>query len=229
MTFNLAALEKALSPKGRQPRQNLTPTSSLSKQALLDEAINLASDVQAIYSRDLRTRHAGVSYRIRNRFVSAGYYHALKIEDVPRQVLQRLVTNGRRLCKNYYQIIDRVVQLNPGLALEANLEGKTGYDVMRFVYDRRLDQIGTLLHSRILSPEVNLLLTFRALKVQPPLGEGFEISIDWAMRGQPLVSGVSLSARTETEMIRLVQFLTYFEQVTNEMNRQLNTIVIRKE
>lgn len=228
--IDISALEKALSSKGRQPKKDLSPKPGLSKRALLDEAIKLAEDVNSIYSRNLRTRHAGESYSIQyGDLHSGGYRRTDKIEDIPCQVFEQLVANGRRLLKDYHGMIDQVIQLNPELALEANLEGQTGSDVLRFAYDRRIEQIGKLLSSRVVSPEVSLSLQFKDLVIKAPLGKEFEISIDYWIGRSVTVGGVSLYSRKRDDMIRLAQFLTYFEQVETEINRQLDTIEIKKE
>lgn len=227
-TFDLSSLEKALSPKGRQSKKDLSPKPGLSKQELLDEAKRLAEDVNSIYSRPLRTRHAGDSY-----YIQYGDLHGSgsrwEIKDVPRQALEQLVVNGRRLLKDYYQMIEEVTQLNPELALEANLEGKTRGNILSFTYHRRIKQLEELLNSRVESPEVGLRLSFGGLVVKPPSGNGFEISVDWWVGRQAIVSGVFLNPRHKDDMIRLNHFLTYFEQVLDGVNRQLGKIKIKKE
>lgn len=226
--FNISALEQALSSKGRQPKKDL-PKLGLSKRELLDEAIKLAEDVRSIYSRNLRTRHAGKSYYIQYGNLHSGRYREDKIEDIPRQAFEQLVANGRRLLKDYYGMIDHVTQLNPELALEANLEGQTGSDVLKFAYGRRIEQIDKLLSSRVVSPEVSLFLRFKDLMVKPPLGKEFEISIDYWTGRSATVGGIDLYSRKRDDMMRLAQFLTYFEQVLDEINRQLDEIEIKKE
>ena len=228
MDIDLSELEKALSFKGRQHKEKVSPIKpGLSKQQLLDEAVKLASDVNHIYSRRLSTRVAGKSYYIDSGDLYQGGYRR-QSEDVPLQVFEQLVANGKRLLKDYHEITEQVIQMNPGLALEANLEGKTGSKVLQFAYDRRINQIGALLNSRVSSPTVDLFLRFAKLVVKAPLGKEFEVYVDW-WGGAPSLRGVSLYDKNKNGMARLAHFITYFEQVESGIKRQLDTIEIKKE
>jgi len=227
--FDLEALEKALSSKARKPRQDLSLKSALSKRDLWNEAVRLADEMYTIYNRKLRTRHQGDSYYIYSgRLIKNDYRHD-DINNVPRPVFEKLIANGRRVLKDYHDMVNKLVMENPDVALEANLEGKTGNDVLKFAYNKRIEQIDNIFRSRVVCPTCNLYLNL-PVTLRPPLGEEFRISVNWwSYRRYPSVNGIELYPKKPQEMAKLVHFLTYFEQVEREINRQLDEIEIRKE
>lgn len=228
-SFDIAALEKALSTKGRHPKEDVSIKPGASNQQLLNEAIRLGEDVQRIYSRDLSTRVAGESYSIEYGNLYQGNSRWDKTEGIPRRVFEQLIKNGKRLLKDHFKTVEQVIQLNPGLALEANLEGKTGSKVLQFAYDRRVEQINALLESRVSALSgMRLYLEFK-IEMQPPGGEPFGISISHWNSRYPSVSGIEVNANNAENRVRLVCFITHFEQVEREINRQLDMIEIRKE
>jgi len=227
MDFDLDALEKALSSKGRKPRQDLSLKSALTKRELWNEAVKLADEMYTVYNRKLRTRCQGDSYYIYSGRLIKNEYICNDIDNVPRPVFEKLVANGRRVLKDYHDMVNKLVMENPEIALEANLEGKTGNDVLRFVYSKRIKQIDNIFRSRVVCPTVgvhfNLLI---GLKL--PLSDKFSITVNWwSYRRYPSISGIELRAKKPQEMAKLVHFLTYFEQVEREINRQLDEIEIK--
>ncbi len=227
--FDLEALEKALSSKERKPRQDLSLKSALSKRDLWNEAVRLADEMDTIYGRKLRTRHHGDSYYIYSgSLVRNGFRHN-DIDDVPRPVFEKLVANGRRALKDYHDMVHKLIIENPEIALEANLEGKTGSGVLNFAYNKRMEQIDITFRSRVMCPTGNIYLNL-PITLKTPLGEEFVISVNWwSYRRHPSVNGIERYPKKPQEMVKLVHFLTYFEQVVREINRQLDEIEIRKE
>jgi hypothetical protein len=229
--FDLEALEKALGSKGRKPRQGLSLKQPRSKQELYEEAKRLAKEYDDVYSKYLYTRHKGDSYWIMHGELRRDrYYRVDDIDKVPIQVFEQLVANGRRRLKDYHEMLNRVIQENPEIALEANLEGKTNSELLRFAYRKRLDQIDEVITRRVKTPQVAMYLSFN-IWLEPPLGQHFTISVNWwSYRVRSVtVSGVELYPKKPNEMAKLVHFLTYFEQVIEQVNQQLDEIEIKKE
>lgn len=227
--FDLAALEKALFTKSRKPRQDFTLKPGLSKQALYDEAKRLAKEYYGIYRKNLGTRHRGQSYMIVYGQLRQGRYSQIgDIEQVPTAVFEKLVVNGRFHMKSYHDASNTVIMQNPEIALEANLEGKTNNEVLNFVYGKRLKQIEQLLTQRVSSPEAVMHLNFD-ITMKPLLGQPFLVTVShWTTRSAR-VDGIESYPKSEVEMVKLVHFLTHFEQVVDELNRQLDKVEIRKE
>jgi len=229
MDFDLDALEKALSSKSRKPRQGLSLSPALSKRELWNEAVKLADEMYAVYYRKLRTRHQGDSYYIYSGRLIRNEYICNDIDNVPRPVFEKLVTNGKRTLKDYHDMVNKLVVENPEVALEASLEGKTGSNILRFAYKKRIEQIDSIVRNRVICPTAILYFNL-PVRLKPPLGEEFSISVHWySYQRCPMVSGIELCAKKPQEMARLVHFLTYFEQVEREINRQLDEIEIKKE
>lgn len=227
--FDLSTLERALSSKGRKPRQDLSLKPALSKRELWDEALRLGREMDHIYSRNLWVRCQGATYRVRYGELLTGCYKRVDIDEAHYEVLERLVANGRKRLKNYHDMVNQVIQECPVLALEANLEGHSGSTVLEFIYDKRLEQILTVLHQRISSPKETLFINL-SIMMRPPLGTEFAVAIKgWLNRSSVIVEGIELRAKTPAEIAKLVHFLTYFEQVIDGMNRQIDNIEIKKE
>jgi len=176
--FDLEALEKALSSRERKPRQDLSLKSALSKRDLWNEAVRLADEMYAIYNRKLRTRHRGDSYYIYSgRLIMNDYRHD-DIDNVPRPVFEKLIANGRRVLKGYHDMVNKLVMENPELALEANLEGKTGSDVVKWAYNKRINQIDNIFRKRVVCPTAGAYFNL-PIRLKTPLGGEFMISVNW--------------------------------------------------
>jgi hypothetical protein len=228
--FDLDALEKALSSKSRQPRQSLSLGPAKSKQELFDEAKKLASELYSVYHKTLRTRYRGDSYCVRY-WEGSLRRNDIKLNDisnVPIQVFENLVSNGRRYLKDYHNMVNTLVTQSPELALEANLEGKTGTEVLQYVYSKRLDELDKIIRSRILSPEAELYIHcdmwFESSTPQ------FKLTISgWLHRsGSVSVSGVELHPKKPEDMAKLFCFLNHFDDVVKELKRQIDAIKINK-
>lgn len=103
--------ERALAPKKREPRLKLK---AHSREELLSQVKRMASELDRLKERSLRTRHGGESWKID----SSGYFiwgHYRKADDdVPIEVLEKLFANGHKRLKSHNDMINQLVMTNPG-------------------------------------------------------------------------------------------------------------------
>jgi hypothetical protein len=227
--FNLDALEKVLSPKGRQLRQSLSLKPAKSKQALYDEGKKLAKELYDVYAKKvLRTRYQGESYYI-HHYTGLLYRNEFDVDvnSVPIQVLENLVNNGNLLLKDYHNMIDTLVIQLPELALEANLEEKSGSEVLRYIYFKRLDELDKIVKYRILSPEANIYITFD-MWFESPAPQSKLTVTGWLHQGRMNIDGIELYPKNPTGVSKLIYFLTNFDKVVDQVNKQIDKIKIKK-
>jgi hypothetical protein len=226
--FNLDALEKALSSKSRQPRQSLSLGPAKSKQELFDEAKKLASELWNVYNKKLRTRYRGDSYYIPywDGSLRRNDNGVDDIRNIPIQVFENLVNNGRRLLKDYHNMVNTLVMQSPELALEANLEGRSGTEILSYIYSKRLDELDRIIRSRILSPEADVYVKcdmwFESSIPQ------FRVTVSgWVHQSRGVsVSGVELHPKRPEDMAKLLYFLSHFDGVVDQLNKQIDKIKI---
>jgi hypothetical protein len=226
--LDLSALEKALSSKSRQPRQSLSSSTPKSKHELFDEAKKLACELHEVYHKKLGTRYQGDSYYV------AYWDSSLRrnndpvgdITNVPIQVFKNLVNNGIRWLKDYHNMLNILVTQFPELALEANLEGKSGSELINYIYFKRIGELERIIRSRILSPEGDILVKCDVwFENSVPQ---FHVSVSgWLHQSRGVsISGIEQRPQHPEDMAKLLYFLGHFNEVADQINKQIDKITI---
>ncbi|MCD6390532.1 MAG: hypothetical protein J7L92_00840 [Dehalococcoidia bacterium] len=221
MDIDLGALENALSSKAKKTRKGSAIKGS--KQELFEEAKILAKELLGVYSKKLRTRHQGKTYYVSGDHLRIGYWERVDdINEVPHIVFERLVTNGRKWLKDYHEATARVIKDNPSLALEANLEGKTNMDILQYAEDKIRDEITQLIQGRIKAPGINRIF-FRFLVSL----SGYPINISGSLDGYFYVDDIDFKPKDPSSADMVIKFINHFEEVKEQINRQIDGIMIK--
>lgn len=224
--FNLGALERALTTKERKPKLKLKP---YSREELLSQVKRMAEELDKLSMRNLSTRYDDSSWKYVGRFYQDGYRK--EDDEAPLQVLERLVVNGQKRLKPYHDMINHIVMTNPELALEANLEGRTGFEVLSYAYNQRIEQIDEYLRSHIVISPPHGPAIFIKFGIELGMGgETLGLSINgWLHHPGISIDGVSPYPKKKKEMDGLIFFIQNTDKVIAEIGRQISQIEIKKE
>lgn len=221
--FNLDALEQALKPRERKKGLKLE---AYSREELIYQVKRMAGELKQLNMKELKTKHDGESWEFEennNCFICG--YRRQDDDDIPIEVLKRMVANGQKKLKSYHDMIDHLVVSNPEIALEANLEGKSGTEVLGYAYGKRVKQIQDYIDSYIVVPRYGNTRLFIRLNVNLDV-LNLEMNY-WIGEGGISLGGVALNPTNQEEGQKLLFFLTNFDKVLAGIDRQLSKIKIK--